>query len=468
MQLVIAHKVKYPCLHSWNRKSSQLFYTVSHPPDIMLFRKRNSTAARRKESQEAARQGRQSQDGRRSFSDVLSRNPFDFKIRDGPRNKRQKLGTQSQDVPRGTPDVSPTTRPVLSARFSEDAGRTSVSSWILSQQGVDQVPELPDVFRHGRDITGELRTTKGDSLSLFPRPQLKRSPSSISLARPGSRSSLASAAITGNLSSPIRASTERLADGLRTSGRRLKHSASKLSLVSMMDESEEADKFRALKSPCKVHAPRRCDCQVPLIWPISPPLDFRHVTHALPQQFKNISNRSQSDLVADFSTVRASQLAHLDIRGIKTQDLRSCRSSLDGTASSQISSTVPSLMSSSSYDSLHSARPSSQASEDGTIRSSTTMVSRQSSIVLARSKGSFSRPFPNGRPPRIDSLPRLYQPSHRTFSVPFYAGNLEGQGQTRNEASMPSPVDDLLSEIENWSTSFAPELPTLNEAEVLT
>lgn len=128
----------------------------------------------------------------------------------------------------------------------------------------------------------------------------------------------------------------------------------------------------------------------------------------MPQQFTNIIKSSQSDLIADFSAMRAGQFGHRQLRGIQTQDLRSGGSSSTDTASlslcrsdsdSQRASNVPSLDSETSQSSLHSSYASTHSSHI--------------SLPSSRSRESFSQPFVNGRSPK----PRTpFSPPPRTSS----------------------------------------------------
>ena len=134
---------------------------------------------------------------------------------------------------------------------------------------------------------------------------------------------------------------------------------------------------------------------------ISYPSNFHHVTHTKAKQFTNITATSQSDLVAEFSAVRASQIPRREIRGFQVRDIQSCNSSVDIFANTQHSSTVPSLSSESS-NSINSPGPSSRTS--------------QQSLWTSRSKDSFSQPFLNGRSSNT-SIRSLARTSSRPPSV---------------------------------------------------
>lgn len=418
----------------------------------MLFDRKSSPSSQRKTSQERPRHPRSSSDGRRSFSDVFRKSQDVVR----PRMTEKHITFLGKTVIQATLPTVPgqqTTRPPYTSRFSEDIARTSISTRTTPRPSEDTIRKSS---QHVRDGSGEFRTTKGESFTLFPKSTVRLMTSSMSMR---SRTSMDSE--YNYDPNTKRAVPDRFSESIRSSKRKLKHSASKLSLVSSIDEMDELDKSRLLKAACDIHGSRRCKCDTGLICRISEPLDFRHVTHAMPKQFTHamMKERNQSDLVADFSAVRASQIARLDLRGIKAQDLQSARSSFD-TAPSPTRSNVPSLVSSSSHDSLQSTRPSSQASQD--------------SFIPRRPKENFSRPFFYNRPTRIESLsaPRSSTPTtgFRSFSKPFYASSVSGSDVSDSPSARTvhithalSPLEELTRELEQWSPSFAPELPVVDE-----
>lgn len=128
-------------------------------------------------------------------------------------------------------------------------------------------------------------------------------------------------------------------------------------------------------------------------------MNFQHIVHAKPQNFTKIATQTASDLVADFSVMRASQTTR-DLRGIKAESLHERKASSDD---STYPSSTPSLASDSSSTSVRSPP-------------NTTPPSPSSSRTL-RSKGSFSQPFlygygtlyPNAR--SLSSSRNLHHPS---------------------------------------------------------
>ena len=165
------------------------------------------------------------------------------------------------------------------------------------------------------------------------------------------------------------------------------------------------------------------------------------MTHTNAKQFTNITTTSHSDLVAEFSAVRASQIPRREIRGFQVRDIQSCSSSVDIFPNSQHSSIVPSISSESS-NSINSPGSSSRTS--------------QQSLWTSRSKDSFSQPFLNGCSSNT-SIRSLARTSSRPSSVRAVADNWLNACHEHFPHSTPSKILELL-ELEDDS-SFHGDIP---------
>jgi len=373
---------------------------------------------------------------------------------------------------------TPTLKKSPSIRCLRSATRPSMDKMRTSRiprpstDSVRPTPEdLPQTKRARHETPALKRQVSSSLLSIFPRPsplpclrETEQSEGCFSMDHAGR----AFSARAGQ-------EKEKLTRHLRESGHRLKHSASKLSLmssISNMGEAEEASRPRpTLRSPCHIHGHRTCACTRTIACSITQPLEFQHITHAVPQQFKNIKSRSRNDLVTDFSVMRAAHKPSQDLSGIRAEEIPiSARCSLDavsalqatparrGVIDSSLPSPVPSLTSTSSVDSLaNSPMISSRTSQENLT-------------TPTKSAYSFSRPFLGGRPPRMspssDSLCTAATAHHDRFgrsqlkrqpSLNFYQNILPSDAESTFTISEPStPTDDIqtLSPYDNISWQF--------------
>ncbi|KAI9722127.1 MAG: hypothetical protein M1828_004941 [Chrysothrix sp. TS-e1954] len=138
---------------------------------------------------------------------------------------------------------------------------------------------------------------------------------------------------------------------------------------------------------------------------ISDPYNVQHTVHGSAHQFSKIADTTENDLIAEFSAVRAAQMSKT-VRRIRMAQQHSRNSSSDNTAPSS----VPSLASESSQDSLQSSRVTSPASYEN----------RRS----IRSKGSFSQPFWNRTQADLPPRPRpgkvTPRATHSQYLPPTY------------------------------------------------
>lgn len=187
------------------------------------------------------------------------------------------------------------------------------------------------------------------------------------------------------------ARSDGLARQLLSRGRRLKSSSSKLSIASMASSigsestarsptgAHSRNKSRGSRSPSRSRS-------------ISNPSDFQHMAHMEPAQFIKMNDKSENDLVADFSALRASQHQRRDFRGIKAVDLHSRTSSTE----TATASATPSGRSSAQFSTTTSATSSTRSS----VQNIDPSTMSKTHIRKNLSQESFSQPFSNGRPPR--------------------------------------------------------------------
>lgn len=384
--------------------------------------------------------------------------------------------TTSPTLERSDPFIERTVRPSPSMQSLQ-----SVRSTITEKRRTSRIPRSssdtirPIVSDEGSPTKHTryekfLRMRSSSSLSIFPRTSTPLPPLSESNI-PDGRMSIDQAGRVLN------AGQEKLARHIRESGHRLKHSASKLSLISNFSNlSDVEEKPRiALRSPCRVHGQRNCSCARNIACSITSPQEFKHVTHAERQHFKNLATRSQNDLVADYSVMRARQRPSQDLNGIRAEEIpASSRCSLDAGSTLQTTPTrhgyldaalpspVPSLISANSADSLSSSQPSASTSREN--------------LNSARSTYNFSRHLPELRSPRtpVQLRQRPSCESISTNSSAYYErlgklsirkisstpSNHSDTDSMYTVSEPPTPGDDTpcLSPLDKFSYHFAQAL----------
>ncbi|KAL8872115.1 MAG: hypothetical protein Q9174_002197 [Haloplaca sp. 1 TL-2023] len=139
---------------------------------------------------------------------------------------------------------------------------------------------------------------------------------------------------------------------------------------------------------------------------ISEPFNFRHLTHTQPRQFPGVQSASQSQLITEFSAVRASQSPRRELQGIRAQDLQPSRSdSALSTYHGQI--TPPAL----SPTKSRFSRPNSSLS-----------IKNPGYVHHARSIDNFSQPSPRTYrlPPSPNSPPIRTSSRYATSTAPDF------------------------------------------------
>ncbi|PYI22149.1 hypothetical protein BO99DRAFT_31446 [Aspergillus violaceofuscus CBS 115571] len=112
---------------------------------------------------------------------------------------------------------------------------------------------------------------------------------------------------------------------LSRGSRILRRRGSKFHIVSTLDEEDEVDRekprFEVSDLFSRHHKPRQSDAHDQLKSLISDPFDFHHLTHTSPSQFQSLEKACETDLVTEFSAIRASQRPVTNLKGIQAQDL---------------------------------------------------------------------------------------------------------------------------------------------------
>ncbi|RAL10112.1 uncharacterized protein BO97DRAFT_350313 [Aspergillus homomorphus CBS 101889] len=112
---------------------------------------------------------------------------------------------------------------------------------------------------------------------------------------------------------------------LSRGSRILRRRGSKFHIVSTLDEEDEVEReksrFEVSELFSRHHKPRPSDAHDQLKSLISDPFDFHHLTHTSPSQFQSLEKARETDLVTEFSAIRASQRPVTNLKGIQAQDL---------------------------------------------------------------------------------------------------------------------------------------------------
>ncbi|PWY70169.1 hypothetical protein BO70DRAFT_382305 [Aspergillus heteromorphus CBS 117.55] len=112
---------------------------------------------------------------------------------------------------------------------------------------------------------------------------------------------------------------------LSRGSRILRRQGSKFHIVSTLDEEDEVERekprFEVSDIFGRHNKPRPSDAHDQLKSLISDPFDFHHLTHTSPSQFQSLEKARETDLVTEFSAIRASQRPVANLKGIRAQDL---------------------------------------------------------------------------------------------------------------------------------------------------
>lgn len=173
---------------------------------------------------------------------------------------------------------------------------------------------------------------------------------------------------------------------------------------------------------------------------ISQPYNFQHLTHTHANQFQTLQKTSHSELVSEFSAIRASQIPCRDLQGIKAESLQPRHLSRED-------SSGPSSPAQSTYTSTSPGTPGTPRKSEHQRLNSTQASLRSVDHFSQPSPRSYkTRPSPIKPPPRIPSKysGSLLSPSHYE---PLNSPSLNGQhsrgwssaGLTSSATRFPSP-----------------------------
>ncbi|KAL3458010.1 hypothetical protein BJX64DRAFT_267490 [Aspergillus heterothallicus] len=106
----------------------------------------------------------------------------------------------------------------------------------------------------------------------------------------------------------------------------LRRQGSKINMVATLDEEEEMERdksrFEVSELFGRHHKTRSNGTHEQMKRMISDPFDFHHLTHTSPSQFNALDKARQTDLVTEFSAIRASQKPVANLKGIRAEDIQ--------------------------------------------------------------------------------------------------------------------------------------------------
>lgn len=171
---------------------------------------------------------------------------------------------------------------------------------------------------------------------------------------------------------------------------------------------------------------------------ISQPYNFQHLTHTHANQFQTLQKTSHSELVSEFSAIRASQIPCRDLQGIKAESLQPRRHL------SREDSPGPSSPTQSTHTSTSPGTP--RKSEHQRLNRTQASLRSVDHFSQPSPRSYKTRPSPIKPPPRIPSKysGSLLSPSHYE---PLNSSSLNGQhsrgwssaGLTSSATRFPSP-----------------------------
>lgn len=168
---------------------------------------------------------------------------------------------------------------------------------------------------------------------------------------------------------------------------------------------------------------------------ISEPYNFQHLTHTHANQFQTLQKTSHSELVSEFSAIRASQIPCRDLQGIKAESLQP--SAVSPEVTSGPSSPIHSHASSPPSSPLRPRRPETRRFGSEASFGSTSYPHAVENFSQPGPKSYKPRPAPITPPPRISSKHPASEYSsgnHEPLGSPSF-----NRHQSRNGSSMIDP-----------------------------
>ncbi|KAJ5888918.1 hypothetical protein N7495_008959 [Penicillium taxi] len=188
---------------------------------------------------------------------------------------------------------------------------------------------------------------------------------------------------------------------LSRGSRILRRQGSKINIVATLDEEEELEreKEKEKEKPRSESIFSRRERQVDnnrLKNLISDPFDFHHLTHTSPSHFESLNQARETDLVTEFSVIRASQRPATDLKGIRADDINFTNYSAGNFATA-----------------ITAAGPTPKVEDEAVSPKSHPRRAQRESRIYEN----FSRPVP--RYPRSNSIPCVQEaPAENEFAEP--------------------------------------------------
>ncbi|PYH94953.1 hypothetical protein BO71DRAFT_216949 [Aspergillus ellipticus CBS 707.79] len=228
---------------------------------------------------------------------------------------------------------------------------------------------------------------------------------------------------TGSVTGVRHERPESVTKSLLSRGSRiLRRQGSKFHIVSTLDEEDEVERekprFEVSDIFSRHNKSRQSDAHDQLKSLISDPFDFHHLTHTSPSQFQSLEKARETDLVTEFSAIRASQRPVTNLKGIRAEDLHFRDFSED---LSQCGTTIG------SDDPMGPSAISPPASPGGSSsvspKQQDVRAPRESRVFENFSRpvprfpkvGSTTPPPPRASSPRLASSPELPEPAPRAI-----------------------------------------------------
>ncbi|CEL04305.1 hypothetical protein ASPCAL05435 [Aspergillus calidoustus] len=258
----------------------------------------------------------------------------------------------------------------------------------------------------------------------------------------------------------------------------LRRQGSKINMVATLDEEEEMERdksrFEVSEFFGRHHKARSNDAHEQMKRMISDPFDFHHLTHTSPSQFNALDKTRQTDLVTEFSAIRASQKPVANLKGIRAEDIHMRSLSAEDLSHC--------LAESDDVDPLPASPPRSPGARSISPRQLDYRPLRESRVFE-----NFSRPVsryprvdsptspPRASSPRLASSPEIPEPSprvideilglnsHQAYPEHVYSTD---EDSTQSSSFANLNLDDMLSSSLGHAISTGPEIETIDNRTV--
>ncbi|THC92628.1 hypothetical protein EYZ11_007885 [Aspergillus tanneri] len=203
----------------------------------------------------------------------------------------------------------------------------------------------------------------------------------------------------------------------------LRRQGSKFSIAATVDEEDEMEREKSRFEVFGRHQKsRQSYAHDNLKSLISDPFDFHHLTHTSPSHFQALERAPETDLVTEFSAIRASQRPVTGLKGIRADDLhfRDFSSEDFTNCGTAIVGDLPDPVATSPPASLGAVSPSSAGARSP---KDTTKLPRESRVFENFSRpvsryprfGESTTPPPRATSPRLAASPEIPEPAPRAI-----------------------------------------------------